>query len=65
MQNILFLQKMFVEEVNSPLRGEVEKQLAKKDQSHLTLQLLILSLPKILSKRIICIRHCFLKIWAC
>ncbi len=65
MQNILFLQKMFVEEVNSPLRGEVEKQLAKIDQSHLTLQLLILSLPKILSKRIICIRHYFLKIWAC
>jgi hypothetical protein len=43
----------------------VEKQLAKIDQSHLTLQLLILSLPKILSKRIICIRHYFLKIWAC
>jgi len=39
MQNILLLQKMFVEEVNSPLRGEVAKQLAKKNQIHLALQL--------------------------
>ncbi len=39
MQNILLLQKMFVEEVSNPLSGEVEKQLAKKIQIHLTLQL--------------------------
>ncbi len=65
MQRILLLQKMFVEEVNSPLRGEVEKQLAKKEQIHLALQLSILSLPNILSKRIICIRNFILKIWAC
>jgi hypothetical protein len=47
------------------LRGEVEKQLAKKEQIHLALQLSILSLPNILSKRIICIRNFILKIWAC
>jgi hypothetical protein len=45
--------------VNSPLRGEVAKQLAKKNQIHLALQLWILSLPKILSKMIICIKNCF------
>jgi len=59
MHTILLLQKMFVEEINNPLRGEVEKQLAKKDQIHLTLQLSILSLPKILSNMIICIRIFF------
>jgi hypothetical protein len=59
MQNILLLQKKFVEEVNSPLKGEVEKHFAQKNQIHLTLQLSIFSLPKILSKRIICIRIFF------
>jgi hypothetical protein len=42
--------KMFEEEINSPLNGKVEKQLAKKNQIHMAMQLLIFLLPNILSR---------------
>jgi hypothetical protein len=46
-----FFGKLFKEEVNSPLRGKGEKQLAKKIQIHLVMHLSIFMLPKIFSKR--------------
>ncbi len=62
--NDSIIAKMFEEEINNLMRGEVEKQLAKKIQIHLTMQLLIFLLPKNLSKRTICNRKCLLKVHA-
>ncbi len=41
---------MFEEEVNSPLKGKVEKQRATKSQIHVEVQLLIFLLPNIFSR---------------
>jgi hypothetical protein len=40
--------------MNNSLRGEGERQLTKKDQIHLAMQLSMFLLPNILSKKIIC-----------
>jgi hypothetical protein len=62
--NDFIIAKMFEKEINNLVRREVEKQLAKKIQIHLTMQLFIFLLPKNLPKRTICSRKCLLKVWA-
>ncbi len=61
--NHFIIVEIFEKEVNHPLRGKVERQPTKKYQS--SNQLSIFLLPKILSRKIICNKICFLKIWAC
>jgi hypothetical protein len=46
--NHSIIAKVFEEEVNSPLKGKVEKQLGKKGQIHVGVQLLNFLLPNIL-----------------
>jgi hypothetical protein len=40
--------------MSNSLKGEVERQLTKKDQIHLAMQWSMFLLPNILSKKIIC-----------
>jgi len=62
--NDFIIVKMFEKEINNLVRREVEKQLAKKIQIHLTMQLFFFLLPKNLPKRTICSRKCLLKVQA-
>jgi hypothetical protein len=48
--NDSIIAKMFEKEINNLVRGEVEKQLAKKIQIHLTMQLFIFCCQKTFPK---------------
>ncbi len=63
--NHFIIAKLFKEAINSPLKWKVEKQLAKKRSYPSNNVIVNFLLPKILSRRIICSKHYFLKLWAC
>jgi hypothetical protein len=63
--NHFIIEKLFEEAINSPLKGKVERKLAKKisnPSSNVIVNIFLL--PKILSRRIICSKHYFLRLWA-
>ncbi len=63
--NHSIITKMFEEEMESPLKGKMEKQPTKIEQIHLAIQLSYFLSSNILSRKVICSKNCFLRIWAC
>ncbi len=64
--NHYIIAKMFEEEINNQLKWEVRKQPIEKIKSNTYNSVIVnFLLPNNLSKRIICNKKCFLKIWAC
>jgi hypothetical protein len=56
---------MFEQDVNNPLRGEVERQLVKKKSNPLGNAIVNFFAAKKSFRRIICNKKCLLKIWPC
>jgi hypothetical protein len=63
--NHSIIAKMFKEKWRVFWKEKWRNNLPKIDRIHLAIQLSNFLLPKILSRKVICGKICFLKIWAC